>query len=51
MTIALDLGRKATIYNTYLNIFFSETAWPIELKFHMEYALDKTIYYILFQVT
>ena len=37
---------------TYLNIFFSETSRLIELKFYMEYALEKkTIYYILFQVT
>ena len=37
--------------HTYLNIFFSENTWLIELKFQMEYALDKTIYHILFQVT
>ena len=49
-----DLSPKAAPFglsHTYLNIFFSETTWLIELKFHMEYALDKTIYYILFQVT
>ena len=36
---------------SYLNIFFSETTRLIELKFYMEYALEKTIYYILFQIT
>ena len=36
---------------TYLNIFLSETTRLIELKFYIEYALDKTIYYIWFQVT
>ena len=49
-----DLSPKAAPFglsHTYLNIFFSETTWLIELKFHMEYALDKTVYYILFQVT
>ena len=50
----VDLSPKAAHFglsHTYLNIFFSETTWLTELNFHMEYALDKTIYYILFQVT
>ena len=52
--LAFDLSPKAAPFglsHTYLNIFFSETTWLIELKFHMEYALDKKIYHILFQVT
>ena len=44
-----DLSLKVAPFglsHAYLNIFFSETTWLIELKFHMEYALDKTIYCI-----
>ena len=42
-------AQVATFYfvqYTYLNIFFSETTWLIELKFYMEHALDKTISYL-----
>ena len=42
-----DLSSKAThigLPYTYLSIFFSE----FELKFHMEYSVDKTINMILF---
>ena len=46
-----DLSHKAAHFglsHTYLHIFFLETTWLIELKFHMEFALDTTIYFITF---
>ena len=41
-----DLSSKVTHIGTaftYLSIFFSEFNWLLELKFHMEYSVDKTI--------
>ena len=44
MTIAVDLGRKATKPTNpsiYYNIVFSQTIGPIELKFHVKTPYDK----------
>ena len=41
-----DLSSKAThigLPYTYLSIFFSDFTGLFELKFHMEYSVDKTI--------
>ena len=49
--LTFDLSSKAThigLPYTYLSLFFSEFTGLFELKFHMEYSVDKTINMILF---
>ena len=44
--LTFDLSSKAThigLPYTYLSIFFSEFTGLFELKFHMEYSVDKTL--------
>ena len=42
--LTFDLSAKAAhigVPSIYLNIVFAETAWPIELKFHMETPYER----------
>ena len=44
--LTFEISPKAAHFglpHTYINIFFSATTGLIELKFHVEYSLDKTI--------